>query len=281
MSVNLLIVTNGNRESFAALEQGAWLAETLQGKITLLGINEEDNPAAIDDAYPLTEIFEKAVGLFKARGAEYKLEVQNGGAEEIVPKRAREDDSIVVLSPMGRSPIQHWVKGRSIRDFIEAVEQPLFYATKAKIPAQKILISVGGLGYEVSAEDIAMQIAMKRGAELTLLHVVPPIDFNYPTAETVAKNWQTLTETDTPIGRNLRESLEAARTAGVAASVKARQGQIVEEILKEAAEGDYDLLCMGSSYSGMSLRQKYSSNVTSEVMERAPCPVMTARYKRK
>ncbi len=281
MSADILIVTNGNQESFASIKQGLWLAETLDAKITLLGINEEDNPAAIDDVYPLTHIFEKAVALFKERGAQYALEVHNGNAEAIVPARAHKNNSIVVLSPMGRSQIQHWVKGHSIRGFIEAVANPLFYTPQARIPVRKILISVGGLGYEVSAEDIAMQIALKCNAAITLLHVVPPIDFDYPTAETVARHWKNLAETDTPVGRNLRESLESARTVGVTASVKTRQGQIVEEILKEVSEGAYDLLCMGSSYSGTSLRQKYSANITSEVMERAPCPVMTARYKRK
>ena len=280
MSSDILIVTNGTKESFPAIEQGAWLAATLGSAITLLGITERLNPAAIDDTHPLEGVFEKAVSVFNAQGAAYKLEVRNGGAEKIVSQEAKDSASIVVLSPLGRPQFQRWMAGRSIRNFIEAIEQPLLYVPSAKVPVRKILISVGGLGYDVNAEHIAMQIAMKCGAEIVFLHVVPPIDLNYPTAEAISKNWQHLTETDTPVGRSLRQSLENSRAASVSTSVKVRHGNVIEEILAESLEGKYDLLCMGSSYSVHSLRQMYSANVTSEIMERAHCPVMTARFRR-
>jgi nucleotide-binding universal stress UspA family protein len=139
---------------------------------------------------------------------------------------------------------------------------------------------MGGLGYEVTAEHIAMQMAMKSRAEVTLLHIVPLIDLDYPTAKTVSENWQRLTETDTPIGRSLRQALEIATGDGLTANVKARQGNVVEEILAEEREGNYDLICMGSPYSSHALRQLYTTNVTAEIAEGANCPVLTARFKR-
>jgi nucleotide-binding universal stress UspA family protein len=63
------------------------------------------------------------------------------------------------------------------------------------------------------------------------------------------------------------------------AKAKARQGNIVEEILAEIKEGEYDLVCMGSAYSAHTLRQYYAPNVTAEVAEGARCPVLTARHK--
>ena len=281
MTSDILIVTNGTKESFPAVEQGAWLAGVLDSPITLLGINEKPDPAAIDSVNPLEAVFEKAVSLFQAQGARYRLEVRNGGAEKVVPQEARQNDSIVVMAPLGRPQLQRLMAGRSIRHFIEEVEQPLLYVPEARVPVKKILICVGGLGYDVNAEHIAMQVAVKSGAEIVLLHIVPPIDLNYPTAEAVSKNWRHLTETDTPVGRSLRLSLENAKAAGLSASVKVRHGNVIEEILAESHEGNYDMLCMGSSYSVHSLRQMYSANVTSEIMERVSCPVMTARYQRK
>lgn len=281
MSSDVLIVTNGTKESFPAIEQGAWLAETLGSTVTLLGVTEKLNPAAIDAAHPLEEVFEYAVGVFKAQGVDYKLEVRNGGAEKIVPQEAKQNESMVVLGPLGRPQIQRWVAGRSIRYFIEDIEKPLLYVQEVRLPVKRILISVGGLGYEVNAEHIAIQIAVKCQADVTLLHVVPPIDLDYPTAQAMSKNWQHLLETDTPVGRNMRTALENAQTAGLTAEVKVKHGNVIEEILAEVNDGNYDLLCMGSSYSVNSLRQMYSANVTAEIMERAHCPVMTARFKRK
>jgi nucleotide-binding universal stress UspA family protein len=151
---------------------------------------------------------------------------------------------------------------------------------ESKLPLKKILICIGGLGYEVTAEHIAMQMAMKSRAEITLLHIVPPIDMNYPTAKTVSTHWQNLAETDTPVGRSLRQALEIAKNDGLTASVKARQGNVVEEIMAEVKEGNYDLLCMGSMYSSTALRQLYAPNVTAEVANGTTCPVLSARYKR-
>jgi nucleotide-binding universal stress UspA family protein len=93
------------------------------------------------------------------------------------------------------------------------------------------------------------------------------------------EHWQTLTETDTPVGRSLRHSLENANAAGLTASVRVRRGNVIEEIFAEMNGGDYDLLCMGSSYSVHSLRQMYSANVTAEIMEKVRRPVMTARFR--
>ncbi len=279
MKPDLLIATNGFKGTWPSIEYGAWLAATLDKKVTLLGVTEHINPAAIDDHHPLEDVFERAIGLFKQNGVEYSLEVQNGNAEEIIPRKARQEDFIVVSGPLGRPQIRRMLTGRSIRHLMEEIEQPILYVPESKLPLKKILICIGGLGYEVTAEHLAMQIAMKSRAEITLLHIVPPMDLDYPTARTVSKNWQNLSQTDTPVGRSLRQALEIANADGLTASITARQGNVVEEILAEIKKEEYDLLCMGSSYSANALRQLYAPNVTAEIAEAVSCPVLTARYK--
>lgn len=280
MESNLLIATNGFAGSWSSIEYGAWLAASLEKKVVLLGVTESLNPAAIDDHHPLEDVFERAVALFQRQGVDYKLEVEKGGAEEVIPRRAEKTDCIVALGPLGRPQIRRILMGRSIRVLMEKIKQPILYIPNSRIPLQRVLICVGGLGYEVTAEHIAMQMAMKSRAELTLLHIVPPIDLNYPTAKIVSDHWQNLTETDTPVGRSLRLALKTAHSNGLTARVRARQGNVVEEILAEVKEGGYDLLCMGSPYSVNALRQFYATNVTAEVVESAPCPALTARFKR-
>jgi nucleotide-binding universal stress UspA family protein len=280
MKPEVLIVTNGYKETWAAVEQGTWLAKNLELNITLLGVTEHVTPAAIDDHHPLEDLFEKSISLFNAEGIAYRLEVQNGSVEDLLPLQTREKESIVVLSPLGRNQIKRLIYGRSIRYFMEEIEQPILYVPQSKLPVKKILISMGGLGYEVTAEHLAMQLATKSRAEITLLHIAPPVDLDYPTSRAIRENWQTPEETDTPIGRSLRHALEVAKAEGLTATIKGRQGNIVEEILLEAKEGNYDLLCMGSSYSNQSLRQMYSANVTAEIAENVQCPLLTARFRK-
>ncbi len=279
MNPNLLIATNGFKGTLPSIEYGTWLAVNLHAKVTLLGATEDINPAAIDEHHPLEDVFARAVEMFQKNGVEYTLEVENGNAEDLIPRKAKQGNFITVLGPLGRPQIRHLISGRSIRHLMEEIEQPIIYVPASKLPLKKILICIGGLGYELTAEHLAMQMAIKSRAEVTLLHVIPPMDLDYPTARTVRAHWQNLAETTTPVGRSLRQALSIAKEDGLMANVKARQGNVVEEILAEVKEGNYDLLCMGSLYSSNSLRQMYAPNVTAEIAEASFCPVLTARYK--
>ena len=280
MALELLITTNGFKGTWSAIEYGAWLAESMRMKITLLGVTENLSPAAIDDHHPLEDVFERAVSLFKVKGVEYSLEVQNGDAEQVIPRKAREGDYVTVVGPLGRPQIRHWLIGRSIRHFMETISRPILYVPQICLPLNKLLLCIGGLGYEVDAENLALQIAMKSHADVTLLHIVPQVDLDYPTARVASEHWKDLIDTDTILGRNLRKALDIVKIAGLNADVQVRRGHVVEEITSELKTGNYDLLCMGSPFSGNALRQLYSPNVTAEVAESAHCPVLTARFKR-
>jgi nucleotide-binding universal stress UspA family protein len=280
MNPDILTATNGFKGTWPSIQYGTWLAATLNSKITLLGVTEHLSPAAIDDHHPLEDIFARALELFQQNGVEYSLEVRNGNADEIIPRKANERDFISVLGPLGRPPIRHWLARRSIRHFMEAITGPIIYVPVSRLPVRKILICLGGLGYEVTAEHIAVQVAMKSHAVITLLHVVPPIDLDYPTARAEREGWQHLADTDTPVGRSLRQAMEIANQEKLNVTVKGRQGNVVEEILSEIKGGDYDMLCMGSPYSANVFRQLYTPNVTAEVAEAAGIPVLTARFKK-
>jgi nucleotide-binding universal stress UspA family protein len=179
---------------------------------------------------------------------------------------------------LGRPQIKRWLTGHSIRSLMEKIVGPILYVPETRLPIKKMLISVGGLGYESVTENIGFQVAVASKAEVTILHVIPPSDLDYPSTLDVREHLNDLAETDTLPGRSLRKALEMAREAGLKAKAVAREGNIVEQILAEIKTGDYDIVCMGSSYSGHSLRQLYTANVTAEVAESAHCPVLTARF---
>jgi nucleotide-binding universal stress UspA family protein len=279
MKSELLIGTNGFKGTWSAIEYGAWFAESMRMKITLLGVTEILNPAAIDDHHPLEDVFERAVSLFRQKGVEYSLEVQNGEAEQVIPQKANSGDYITAVSPLGRPQLRRWISGRSIRSLMEQIRGPILYVPEARLPLKRLLISVGGLGYESAAEHLAFQVAVASRAEVTILHVVNPAELSYPNARDVREHLKDLAETDTLPGRSLRKALEIARSVGLNAKAMVRRGNVVEEILTELKEGDYDLACMGSPYSASALRQLYTPNVTAEVAEVAHRPVLTARYK--
>src|SRR5690349_10591814 len=168
----LLVTTNGFKGTWPAIEYGAWLAEMLQTKITLLGVTEKLSPAQMEDHLPMNEIFAQAVELFQQKKVDYVTEMQDGNAEELIPRRANTGDFISVVGPLGRPRIRRWLVGRSIRHFTETIKGPILYVPKVRLPLSKMLICIGGLGYEAEAENLAFQIAMKSRSEVTLLHAV-------------------------------------------------------------------------------------------------------------
>ena len=278
MKPELLVATNGFKGTWAAIEYGAWLAESMRMKVTLLGVTEDLNPAAIDDHHPLEDIFASAVELFHKRGVEYDLEIQTGDAGRVIPEKANRGNFITVVSPLGRPQLRRWLTGRSFRPLMEQIKGPILYVPEIRLPLKKLLISAGGLGYEVDAENLAFQVATASRADVTILHVLPPTDFDYPTTRAVRGHMKDLADTDTLLGRSLRKALDIAETAGLNAKMTTRQGNVVEEILAEIKEGNYDMACMGSAYSAHTLRQLYTPNVTAEVAEAAHCPVLTVRH---
>ncbi|HSL29591.1 MAG TPA: universal stress protein [Anaerolineales bacterium] len=278
MKSELLIVTNGFPGTLKAVEYGAWLAELMGQKLTLLGVNEKLTSAAIDEHHPLEDIFASAVDIFQKRGVQYELVVRNGDAEQILPEYAKQGNYITVVSPLGRSRLRHWLTGRSFRSLMEQITSPLLYVPKMRLPLKKILISAGGLGYEVSAENLALKIATRSRADVTILHVIPPTDLNYPTANVALEHVNDLQETDTVLGRSLRKGMEIAREANLEAKLITRQGHVVEEIVAEVQQGNYDMVCMGSRYSAHTLRQLYTPNVTAEVAEAVHRPLLTVRH---
>ena len=277
MKSEFLIVTNGFKGTWSAIEYGAALAQSMQMKTTLLGVTEELNPAAIDDHHPLEDIFAQAVELFQKLNVEYTLDIRNGLAERIIPEIANKGNFITVVSPLGRAQFKRWLTGRSIRLLMEQVRNPILYVPQARLPVKNLMGTVGGLGYGEAAENIAVQIARANNADVTILYVIPPTDLDYPSTRGVQEHVDNLAETDPLPGRSLRKALEIARGEGLNAKAKARQGNIVEELLAEIEEGDYDLVGMGSAYSANTLRQYYAPNVTAEVAEGSRCPILTAR----
>lgn len=279
MNAEILVATNGYKKTWPGIEYAAWLAAVMCIPVTLIGIIEKKQVPNIDEeVHPLEEIFSRAVTLFKERKLDYHLEVREGAAEEVIPKKAREKDFLTVITPLGRPPLRRMLLRRSIHQLMADIKGPILYVPSACIPPTHIIICLGGLGYGLSAENLGLEIASHIDVPVTLLHVVPPIDLDYPEARTVRENWDHLVDTDTLLGRTLRSALDEAKKKDLQASLKLRQGIVVEEILSELKQGDYDLVCMGSPYSAHGLRQFYAPNVTAEVAETVGCPVLTVRY---
>jgi len=279
MNSEILVATNGFKRTWPGIEYAAWLGGVMRVSVTLIGIIEQRQRPNIDEEiHPLEDVFSRAVEIFQENQLEYHLEIHEGHAEDVIPRKAKEKDFLTIITPLGRPPLRRLLLGRSFHQLMADIPGPILYVPSACIPPAHIIICLGGLGYGMTAENLGLEIASRVKAPVTLLHVVPPIDLDYPESRTVRENWDHLVDTDSLLGRTLRNALDEAQKMDLKTGLKVRHGNVIEEILAELKEGDYDLVCMGSPYSGHGLRQFYAPNVTAEVAEAIGCPVLTVRF---
>lgn len=268
-----LIPINGAEENHAALTYGAALARQTEAFITLLGITEPT-----DAHHPMQTMLAAAKELFEQKSVPWRKQILNGYAEQAVEHLlAMQPYDLLIVSPLGRSSFRRWLTGRSIQHFLEEVSIPILYVPADTWPPKRILVCLGGLGYAAPSRNFGQALARQTGAELTFLHVVPPIEKDYPVSRAIQADWQHVHESDTIIGRSLRQAMQSARQQGLDPNLHIRHGEIIEEILDEIKSGAYNLVCMGSPYSTHGLRQLFAPNITAEIAERSGIPIYTAR----
>jgi nucleotide-binding universal stress UspA family protein len=270
---SILLCTNGHQSTRPALEYGVWLAEILNKPVTLLGLNENQEFKSL-----LDELLEKAAARLRAQKIPFTQMIEAGPGADTIVRVAKSGHYLTVVGPLGRPVWQRVVQGRSFRRLLAKIKSPILYVPQCCLSLEHILVCTGGLGYALSLERLSLMVARAAGSRITLLHVIEPINLDYPTAMEIQHHPDNILESDTPQARNLRQALTEIHSAGLTAELKIRHGSVVHEILAEIHSGEYDLVGLGSPYSAKSLRHLYTSNVTAEVAETIHVPVLSVRF---
>jgi nucleotide-binding universal stress UspA family protein len=85
-----------------------------------------------------------------------------------------------------------------------------------------------------------------------------------------------LLRSQSELAQNLRREKETLESLGVRTEVKLRHGGVLDEILREIREGNYDLVVTGSALS-RSFRTYVLGDISREIINRATCAVLIAR----
>ncbi|UCH59647.1 MAG: universal stress protein [Anaerolineales bacterium] len=272
-NLQLLLCTNGDPASYAALEYGVWIAKILRIPVILLGILE-----GYQEEERLVKLINQTSARLKEQGIPHLVQYESGRSSIVIPRLTASRDFITVVGPLGRPTWMRIFQGRSFRRILSRVETPIFYVRETRTRLENILVCMGGLGYSTSVQSLCLSLAKITGAKVTLLHIVEPVSYRYPISRDIVDHWDTIYETDTPQGRNLRQAKARFESAGLSVYLKIRHGSPVHEILEEILRGQYDLVGLGSPYSAYSLRHIFMPNVTAEVAEAITCPVVTVRF---
>lgn len=150
----------------------------------------------------------------------------------------------------------------------------------AKKPSvvQKILVPTDFGSKAVQALQIACYLARITRAEITILHA---IDLPYSTELRKDKLRNELEKAARPA---LKEQINLAKAQLSRLKIKINgklvTGNAIQSIVKEAADGKYDLICMGNRINS-GIRRFVFDNTTNGVIDLASCPVLATTDKLK
>jgi nucleotide-binding universal stress UspA family protein len=153
---------------------------------------------------------------------------------------------------------------------------------------EKILVPLDGSEHSLKALDAAIQIGKKFGGKISLIHVYSvtirpvimpePTTLNPPmipvmTSEEVTK---TIEVTRRAGARILEDGEQKVKAEQVQVETLLKEGHIVQEIIRTAKEGKFDLIIIGGR--GLSkIRELLLGSVTDGVIHHAPCPVLVIK----
>ena len=150
----------------------------------------------------------------------------------------------------------------------------------ARQPSQalrKILIPVGGQKMRKRVVRAGAELARRAEALVTILYVTDPVPSMYTGLDALDESLEELLSTDTPIAKHLRWSAEFLSGAGVEANIKLRHGVTSDEIMREARQGEYDLVVLGAPALKGPLQRLLMDQVTPQVVDKAVCSVLVVR----
>jgi len=153
---------------------------------------------------------------------------------------------------------------------------------------RKILVPLDGSEHSLRALETAIQVARKFDGKITLIHVysvtVAPMMMPEPTTLTPSgvpvvtpAEISKMVEAAREVGnRILKEGEQKVESENIQVETIINEGNTVQEIIKVAKEGTFDLIVMGVKGIGR-LRELLVGSVSEGVIKHAPCPVLVVK----
>lgn len=150
------------------------------------------------------------------------------------------------------------------------------------------MVPLDGSEHSLKALNVAIQLAKKFKSKITLIHaysvvsrviVAPePTTLTPPMATVVTPlEVSKVAEAARKTGNNiLADGEEKVKAEGIQVETLLKEGNIVQEIVNAAREGNFDLIVMGAR--GISkIKELLLGSVSDGVIRHAPCPVLVVK----
>lgn len=272
----ILVANGGAAHSIVALTFGAHLADLINSSLVVLTVvkREEDRAQAED-------VLQAAQLVLDPMEARYESRVRVGHpAEEIVAEAEGGHYSMVVVGEKQHHGLMtRFILGSTAVRVVEHAPCPVAVVKRQVGRVKRVLICDSGARVPSVVDKVAAQLPRLFDAveSITVLHVMsqmsagPGVDGHQLRADAGE-----LIEEHAPEGEVLGRDISVLAGTGHPVLPKIRHGRVVDEVLTEAREGDYDLVIIGA-HEGTGWRRILLDDLAHEIVVRLDRPVLVVR----
>jgi len=271
--MKILICSDGSERSKRAISFATVIAIATKAETTIFGIAQ--NP---QEELKLGESLLEESGELKANGVRVEITTKSGDpVTEIVQCTRDRAYDLVAIGAERRGAQEFFLPSAKAYSIAEAISPPLLIVPCERPQLKRILICSGGGVYIENAVKFAARIAKDLSAEIALLSVIPPPPAMHGTLYRRQRDVEALLKSDSALARNLRHEKKMIEDAGVRATIRIGHGIVIDQILNEVMQGDYDLVVAGSWAIRDRWRTYIIGNITREIVNRTDRPVLVVR----
>jgi nucleotide-binding universal stress UspA family protein len=294
MFQRILVPLDGSELGELALPYAAELAAAFGSQVDLLYVDDTKSPEQqhMNQVY-IEKMVERTVGLIKnfspveTNPAQANPVILDGEpAAQIIEYAEKNNVSLLIMVSHGRSGIMPWPMGSTAAKVLQRTDKPVLFirAQQAVMPTgfdsvfRRIILPLDGSASGESALPHIKELTTRIASELTFFRVVAP---GYHVQTIGGLNYVSLPKAGIDrLSDEARQYLDriSAEVEGSRATIKleVRVGDAASEIIKFAAEQDFNLIAM-SSHGYSSIDKWTFGGVTHKVLHSSKTPLFLVR----
>jgi nucleotide-binding universal stress UspA family protein len=200
-----------------------------------------------------------------------------GDAQVAVLAVAREQPYDMVMVGRLHQSFGRRLPGAHSKSIAQRLEPSVLRVHGPARSIKRILLSSGGDYHTFDDVSITTRIAAPLGAAVAVLHVLSQQSLffeGFPPRRISIKDFLS---GNSPEANTLRDAAALLSDRGVPTQIKGRVGPVLDEILDEVRDGDYDMLVIGAHRVTSVLDRILLEDITGDLLDRSPLPVLVVR----
>jgi nucleotide-binding universal stress UspA family protein len=270
--LRMVVATDGSPFAESVTAFAGDLARALNAEVTLLVAVREK-----EERFRGQEVLDEARDLLGEMDPVPESVLLVGFADEVITQYLAEMPAdLLIIGAFGDRGTSRFLIGTTAQRLVHNAPSSVL-VVKGQRPAFSKILACTAIGDEVVV-DVAGRLAKALGAEMQLLHVVPPTAAMYlalPDAINIPLN--ELLSQDTPLARHLKTCVARLKALSLdGRAVKVRRGAVPDTIFQEARAGAFDLIVVGSR-AGAIKDPYFATSIADRVVKHAHRPVLVVR----